>query len=187
MSPRRSPVRRRRRPLGPVPEDIGARKLLQRAHRMMENGEHAGAAKIFENLARKAEDRGQLRYAPHFYLQAGRTKILSGQVQLGSELLRYGLALIAKTEQWSDLARSGSRVIDELQILGHPEKSVEITNWLSKNLPEPLDHYEQSSQTEAILPRKCHNCGGALRPGEAVMLDEVTGECPYCGSAVRGK
>ena len=188
MSARKGVAHRRRRPSGPTPEDMGPIKLLQRAHRMMENGEHAGAARIFENLARKAEDRGRLRYAPHFYLQAGRTNILCGQIQPGADLLKHGLALLAKSEQWSVLARSASRVMDELQKLGHPGISVEINNWLSSSLPEPLENYNQLSQPAAApLPLKCPKCGGALWPGEVEMIDEAAGECPYCGSAIRGK
>jgi hypothetical protein len=154
---------------------------------MMENGNHAGAAKLFERLARGAEDFGKPRLAPNLYLQAGRANILGGDSGRGEALLIQGLTILAKNQRWPALAGTGQRVLKELHQMGFPEITDHVSKWLAATLPEPIESYQPHHQSAAQLPLKCPYCGGALRPGEVEMHDEVTGECPYCGSALRGK
>jgi len=186
-------MRRRRRPairrMGAMKaQQVGpaAQKLLRRGHQLLENGDHSGAAQIFERLARGAEDRGMLRHAPNLYLQAARANLLSGKQKEGGDLIYCGLNIFATNKHWPALARAGSRVTIELKQLGHQELAGEISKWLSNNLPEPLESYPKTQPQKAQLPLKCPSCGGALRPDEIEYLDSTTGECPYCGSSVRG-
>jgi len=186
-------MRRRRRPAirragVNKAQQVGAaaQQILRRAHRLMEKGDHKGAAAIFERLARGAEDRGMLRHAPNLYLQAARANLLSGNEKKGKDLLYLGLKIFAQTEHWPALARAGKRSLTDLQQQGYQEIADEISEWLTKTLPEPIDSYQQAPSNKAQLPLKCSNCGGALRPDEVEYLDATTGECPYCGSAVRG-
>jgi hypothetical protein len=164
-----------------------AQRMLRRAHQLMEQGNHKDAAEIFERLARGAEDRGMMKHAPHLYMQAGRANLLCGNEKKGQDLLNHGMQILAKAQRWPALARSGKRIVDELKQLGHPEMADEISVWLTATLPEPLESYQQVVQPNKQLPLKCPNCGGALRPDEVEYLDASTGECPYCGSAVRGE
>ena len=186
-------MRRRRRPairrMGAMKsQQVGpaAQKLLRRGHQLLEKGEHTRAAEIFERLARGAEDRGMLRHAPNLYLQAARANLLSGKQKEGTDLIYCGLNILAGGKRWPALARAGRRVITEIEELGHQELAGEISKWLSSNLPKPLESYPQTQPQKAQLPLKCPSCGGALRPDEVEYLDSTTGECPYCGSAIRG-
>jgi hypothetical protein len=155
---------------------------------MMENGNHTGAANLFERLARGAEDFGKPRLAPNLNLQAGRANILGGYTERGEALLIQGLTILAKSKRWTALAGTGQRVLLELHQMGHPEITDHVSKWLTATLPEPIESYQHRHHQTAIqLSLKCPFCGGALRPGEIEMHDEVTGECPYCGSALRGK
>ena len=169
--------------------DHGPRKRLRRAHRLLEIGEHASAATIFEQLARRAHDRGLLHHAPNLYLQAARANILAGAPQQAKELIDLGLGILAEKQRWPALQRMGGRVVLELEQLGSPDLATEIDNWLTSTLPTDIhsQSQERPMAQRGILPLKCPFCGGVLRPDEVEMLDTETGECSYCGSAVRKK
>jgi hypothetical protein len=154
---------------------------------MMEKGEHTQALAIFERLARAVHDRGMIRPAANLYLQAGRASLLAGETGRGESFLMEGLGIFSTEKRWPALARTGKRLIDETNQHGHSEIAEKIKLWLDKTLPKPLESYAQPKQPIKQLPLKCPSCGGALRPNEVEMLDEVTGECPYCGSGVRGE
>ena len=177
-----------RRPTGQgQPSQLGARArvLLRRAHHMMENGQHAKAAHIFQQLAEGARDLGSLKIAPNLYLQAARANLLSDNLEVALVCIFDGLGIIAKAQKWPVLARIGRGTVSEVNNLGFPEISNQVAVWLKEKLPEPMDSYPERRRPPKSLPLKCPNCGGALRPGEVEILDARTGECPYCGSAVR--
>src|SRR5512137_1027326 len=90
------------RPLGP-PQIPPA---LQRANQMMAAGNYAAAAEIFEQFSRGAVNRDGPR-APWFLFQAGRARLLAGQVDMGVMHIREGLSLFAERGQWGDLQRTG--------------------------------------------------------------------------------
>lgn len=187
MRRRIRPIRKRIRPGTPTQLTARAQTMLRRAHQMMENGEHAQAAQVFERLAQGARDLGRLKMAPNLYLQAGRANLLSGEQEKATDCIFDGLGIIAGAEKWPVLARIGKRTVAELNSLGYPEISEEVYSWLKDKLPEPIDSYPQIKAPSKPLPLKCPSCGGALRPGEVEMLDSNTGECPYCGSSVRAE
>ena len=67
---------------------------LRRANELMAIGDYPGAAQAFEELARGAVARNGPR-ASLLLLQAGRMRILAGQVPLGMTHLQQGLGLFA--------------------------------------------------------------------------------------------
>lgn len=172
----------------PVPDIPPA---LQRANELMAIGDYDGAAVAFEQLARGAEGRGGPR-APHLYLQAGRSRLLAGQVPAGMQLLNKGLALFAARGQWQQLHRSGQRVAAELNQRGLTNEATQIEAYLKATLPPlpagyaaPLPAQAGGERAKPVLPTNCPGCGGPIRADEVEWVDEVTAECPYCGSAVR--
>jgi len=42
-------------------------------------------------------------------------------------------------------------------------------------------------KSRPALPTHCPACGAALKPNDVEWLDDVTAECEYCGSPVRGE
>jgi len=155
----------------------------------MELGEHANAAALFEQLARTAHDRNRLRQAPRLYLQAARGYILSKDIYQAEAQLWLGLKILAEQSNWVQLHRLGQRVIRELEEWGQPQLAQDLKTWLIKTLPQtdvPTQHGGVIAHRRQ-LPLKCPSCGGALIPDEFEWLDANSGECPFCGSTVRGK
>lgn len=160
---------------------------LQRAGRLMAAGDYLAAAEAFEALARGAQERSGPR-APQLYLQAGRARILAGQIEPGMADLKRGLALMAAANRWPELHRAGNRTVTELRSRGLTAQADEIAAWLSQTLPElPAADRDPAPPARAVLPTHCPSCGGPLRPDEAEWLDAATAECPFCGSPVRAE
>ena len=156
-------------------------KLLPRAHRMMENGQHADAAKIFTDLAQKTEDRGMSQIAPHLYLQAGRAYLLSNQVQTGVERLLHGLAILQTEGRWGDLDRASRQISIDVEQLGFPEHVQTIQTWLDKVIPDSFVPETRPEIERGRLPIYCPTCEGVLKPNEVTRLSDDRLACPFCG------
>ena len=185
MFPRRRPPRGlpiRRRP----PMQNKAQQILQRAHRLMEEGKYAQAAEIFERLARGAKQRGMLKQAPSLFLQAGKANVLDGDVDQGADFIRQGLKMLARARRWPALQRVGNRVVKELTAEGHTDLVQEFEDWLSETLPDDFEEMRDPRDgRRAKLPLKCPSCGGPIRSDEVEWVDRTTAVCPYCGSGLR--
>lgn len=178
-----------RGPLGrPIRRAIAGRvpPALQRANRLMAGGQFEAAAEIFEQFANGAAARNGPR-APWFFLQAGNARILAGQVQAGMIHLRQGLTLLAGRGQFQRLAHAGMRFVTELKARGLTTEAQEIEVYLKSVLPAGYTARTEPvmEQAKHILPTNCPGCGGPIRSDEVEWVDDVTAECPYCGSTVR--
>lgn len=161
--------------------------LLQRANQWMSNGNYGEAASAFEQLARAAEARGGPR-APFFYIQAGRARIMGGQVAGGVEYIERGLGLFAKRGQNGKVFNVGNRVAGELNLRGLSKEAQQVIAYIKTLLPNFDAGLEAQAQSaRPPLPTHCPGCGAPVRPDEVEWLDNVTAECVYCGSPVRGE
>jgi hypothetical protein len=156
--------------------------ILQEANFAFSKGEYGRAAELFEKIARVADGRDGPR-APLFHLQAGRARVLAGQVALGMPSLKRGLELLAQRKQYPRLHQFSTRTIRELNEQGFKKEAVEIAAWLKSVLPETPSF--EASAKKPTLPTHCPSCGAPLRPDEVEWLDDVTAECGYCGSPIR--
>jgi len=161
---------------------------LRRANQLMARGDYPGAAQAFEVLARGAVARNGPR-APMLLIQAGRMRILAGQVPMGMIHLKQGLGLFAARGQWQRFNNAGLRVSAELSQHGLIEQAGQIEATLKANLPAGFipGLGIGTQKTKRVLPTNCHGCGGPLHADEVEWTDEITAECPYCGSAVRAE
>jgi hypothetical protein len=159
--------------------------VLQEANFVFSKGEYGRAAELFERIAQTADARGGPR-APLFHLQAGRARILAGQISLGMPSLQRGLELLAGHSRFPRLHKVGRRVVAELSECGLENEAAEIETWLNSVLPSlsSLDSPELPSKRPP-LPSHCPSCGAAVRPDEVEWLDDVTAACAYCGSPLR--
>lgn len=161
---------------------------LRRANGMMATGQFGAAADIFEQFARGAMQRGGPR-APQFFLQAGRCRVLAGQIPAGMALMKQGLSIIANRGNWGHLQIAGQRIVAELNQHQLKAESGEIETWLKQTIPSGIAAGLGVGPEKArrVLPTNCHGCGGPLHADEVEWTDEITAECPYCGSAVRAE
>jgi hypothetical protein len=157
--------------------------VLQEANFNFDKGEYGRAAELFERIALSADGRDGPR-APIFHLQAGRARILAGQVKLGMPSLKRGLELFGQRGQWHKLHQAGARVVGELAARGLNDEAAEIESFLKRSSPS-MPAIKSPPVERPILPTHCPSCGAALRPDEVEWLDDVTAECAYCGSPVR--
>jgi hypothetical protein len=161
--------------------------VLQEANFAFDKGEYGRAGELFEKIAETAAARGGPR-APLFYLQAGRARVLAGQTALGMPSLQRGLQLLAQRRQFQRLQQAGLRVISELNERGLMKEAAEIETWLTTILPSASSFDNpKASAKKPVLPTHCPSCGAMVRPDEVEWLDEVTAECAYCGSPLRGE
>ena len=167
----------------PIPDIPPA---LRRANELMAIGDYSGAAQAFEELARGAVARNGPR-APLLLLQAGRMRILAGQVPLGMTHLQQGLGLFAERSQWQRFRNSGQWIVAELSQRGLTEQARQIEATLKTSLPTGFVPGPGPEKTKPVLPTNCPGCGGPLHADDVEWTDEITAECPYCGSAVRAE
>ena len=156
--------------------------ILQEANYAFSKAEYGRSAELFEKIAQVADGRDGPR-APLFYLQAGRSRILAGQIALGMPSIKRGLELLAERRQFQRLHQFGNRTLDELNGLGLKKEAAEIGTWLKSVLPEV--NPTETQVKRPLLPTHCPACGAPLRPDEVEWLDDVTAGCGFCGSPVR--
>jgi len=172
------------RPWARSPLDAHARQDLQRANRLMEIGDFANAAFLYEKLARKVHDFGLPRQAAHLYVQAARAKILAGQVKPGLDILEQGLSTFTQAGLWEAFERVGSRAVDELRQQDQPQAAQDLAHRLDAmrlNRPLSMTPAELKESLHRALPLKCPACGAPVRPDEVEWIDENRAACDYCG------
>ena len=159
--------------------------ILQEANLAFDKGEYGRAAQLFERIAEGADARGGPR-APLFLMQAGRARLLAGQVALAMPSLKRALEILAERKQYQRLQGAGLRLVTELNERGLKSEAVDIEILLKMNLPSmPALETKETPEQKPILPTHCPSCGAAVRPDEVEWLDDLTAECGYCGSQVR--
>ena len=160
--------------------------LLQRANESMATGDYPSAATAFEQMARAAEERGELR-APIFHLQAGRARVLANQSTAGVQSFKHASDLFAQRGQFPHLQQTGVHVVFELTERGLTKEATEVDAWVKALLLSKTDTFTvpETSAQKPILPTHCPACGAPVRPDEVEWLDDVTVECAFCGSPVR--
>ena len=162
----------------------GIPPILQEANLAFDKGEYGRAAQLFERIAEPADARGGPR-AALFHLQAGRARVLAGQVSLGMPSLKRGLELLAQRNHFQRLHHMGMRTVNELNDRGFKNEASEIEEWLKSVTPAMPSFDPQTNAKRPVLPTHCPSCGAPLRPDEVEWLDNATVECGYCGSPVR--
>jgi hypothetical protein len=175
------------RPLArPVIPDIPP--ALRRANELMAEGNYPVAAQAFEQLAHGAVARNGPR-APILLIQAGRMRILAGQVPMGMEHLKQGLEFFAARGQWQRFNNNALRLKAELTQQGLVGQAAQIEAILKARLPAGFVPMTGTIPEKArrVLPPTCPGCGGPLHPNEVEWTDDITAECAYCGSAVRAE
>jgi hypothetical protein len=162
---------------------------LQRANRLMAAGQYAAAADIFEQFAHAAQERNGPR-APQFFLEAGRARVLAGEVAIGMIHIKQGMTIIANRGNYQRLQKVGSRFMNELNQRGLTAEASDLEAWLKQIIPGSYTAAPVSSPAFSkprLLPTNCPGCGGPIHADEVDWSDAYTAECAYCGTAVRAE
>ncbi len=184
MPPRRPPRRGKTHglPGEPALAEV-ALKDLRRAHKLMERGEHANAAVLFERQARDAGDRGHLLPSAHLHLQGGRARLMAGETETGEYHLRQGLEILSRGADPQRLAKSGNLLVGDLARLGFDKLAGEIKEFLERELEKHLPGAFTGLETTPSPPAfKCSKCGAILRVEDIETGDSRSPVCVYCGS-----
>jgi hypothetical protein len=158
--------------------------ILQEANFVFDKGEYGRAGELFEQIAQTAAARGGRR-ASLFYLQAGRARVLAGQISLGMPSLKRAFELLIEQKRPLRLQRIARRVILELKERGLEREAAEVESWL--NNASPFAPAKDAPTKRPVLSTHCPSCGAAVRPDEIEWLDDITAECAYCGSPLRAE
>jgi hypothetical protein len=122
------------------------------------------------------------------FLQAGRARILAGQVPQGLAHLKTGLQMLAGRGRWARFQRAGQRAVAELRQQGLDSEAKEILDFIQAHLPQDFDlAMPPALARRPLLPTHCPSCGAVVEPDEVEWLDEATAECDYCGSPIRAQ
>ena len=161
--------------------------LLLEANRAMQNGEYDTAAKAFEQLASMAST-GRRHRAPMFLLQAGIARVHNDQIELGMDHLKQGFSQLALAGEAFRFNRVRRFVVQDLMESGHGAEADVLNKFLNDRAPlgSQVEREAAEPEKKPVLPTHCPSCGAAIRSGEVEWLDEMTAECAYCGSPVRG-
>jgi hypothetical protein len=160
---------------------------LVRANQLMAASQYSEAAGIFEQFARGALVRNGPR-APWFFFQAGHARIQAGQVPVGMAHLQQGFTLLASRGQSQQLFQASRRFVTELNGLGLTAEAQQIEDFLKTALPVGFAPASAGAAGKPrVLPTKCTGCGGSIRSDEVEWADDITAECPYCGSLLRAE
>jgi hypothetical protein len=103
--------------------------------------------------------------------------------------VRQGLSLLAANGQLQRFSGAGNRIVMELESRGLSAEAMEIKAYIQTILPAGTASVPATVNgvKRSLLPTTCSGCGGPLRSDEVEWVDDVTAECPYCGSQVRAK
>jgi hypothetical protein len=163
--------------------------LLRQANRLLKNKKYPEAAEAFEQLAEAAHAVEGPR-APMFFLQAGRARFLNDQPNLGLEHVKQGLQIFADRGDLHRIRRAAVRVIAELNEYNRNAEAIKIRDFMNNLLPAGIKQLHEDYHAggkRPRLPTHCPSCSAVINPEDTEWFDEMTAECSYCGSPVRGK
>lgn len=172
------PLRRfRRRP--PMPARRPVPEPLLRAMRLLDEGKFEEAVEAFENLAREAEERGQILPAARLTAEAARCYVRLDDIDQAYDRGKKALDLFKRAGRPGAARRLGERMLNILRDTGRQAEAEALERELQQ-LPAP----EQPPVRRGQLPGKCPQCGGPIKESEADWVGPSSAECPYCGSVV---
>jgi hypothetical protein len=163
---------------------------LDRAHRLLAEGQPAQAAPIFAELAREAEARDMPQRAAQLHLQAARCYFQSHDPATGLSQARQGLQMVVNAGMQAKASPIFARLLDGLRANGFTAEA----EMLQKEFGTQLGHLAATpagpsaaaeAQPQGQLPAKCPSCNGPIRRDEVDWIDAQTAECPYCGNTLQ--
>jgi hypothetical protein len=159
--------------------------VLRQAHELLSIGEFERAAVIYEQLALGAQAR-RIPQDAHLFLIAGGCRIQARQIDLAMEDLKQGLEILSARGRTRKFIFACQKSKDELLNAGYNAEAAEIMQLLGSSIGSPLSiQHPDADDRRGTLPAACAACGGTLHSDDVDWIDNVTAECPWCGSSIR--
>lgn len=181
---RRRPVMRQPHRRPPIPPK------LMKAHRLFDEGEFQKAAKLYNELAKKATERG-IPQAPNLYLRAAAALLKAGDPEEAVEIVKTGLGILVARQKWLQLKKAGSLTVERLMNEGQDDLAAEIQAWLEEQIPDHVKNSDAWQMTAVAarsgsvkLPTTCGQCGGPVNLKEIEWFDTNNPICSYCGAVL---
>ena len=186
---RRPPFRRPRRiPTRQIPNNRQVfPPKVRKANQMYKRGEYEDAAKLYEEVFLRAEERNEF-FAPRLALQAGFAWLKAENKEKGIKIIKNGFGIWIERKQWKEL-RKGSRIgMNRLNGDGFSEEAKELENWLKEQVPDFIkdspawnDQTLQAKTDAKIkLPSVCPQCGAPVDPKEVEWFNDEIAQCSFC-------
>lgn len=161
--------------------------LLIEAHRLFAAGQPAEAARLFAQLAEKAETDGNLQRAAHMHLEAARSLLMVNDGQAAGAHVRAALQLFLQIGNIVQAEAVYQRTVQELRARGMKAEADALAHDLRSEFgeaaPAPAPGFTPSP-ARGRLPAQCPQCGGPVRGDEVEWIDDHSAECLYCGSVI---
>ena len=182
----------RRRPFRRPPVPRRPRPLL-RANAMMDHGEFAEAARLFDRLAIEARRRNMPIRAANLALRAAQAYLAQGEVATAMDRLQRTVRVLARHGQGERVAQIVSRSGDELRKKGYDAQAADLERFAEDALSETqvsladlrASRLGRVAAVRGSLPGRCEGCGAPLIPEDVTWHDLETAECPYCGTITK--
>jgi hypothetical protein len=160
---------------------------------MMDDGQFAQAARLFDQLAVGARRRGMPIQAANLTVRAALAYLAQDAIDPALDRTRRAIRVFAHHNEAERVAQLVSRAGDELRERGYDAQAVELAQFAAGVLGETglsLDDLKASRSAQAAevrgsLPGRCEGCGAPLVPGDVTWHNAQTAECPYCGTVIK--
>jgi hypothetical protein len=162
--------------------------LLAEANRLLAAGQPAEAARLFADLAEKAQANGNLQRAAHLHLQAARGLLAINDLQPALSHARAAMQLFTQAGQFGRADAIYQRLVSELRARGMAAEAETLERDLRSQFGEAATTPSPASgpaPARGRLPAQCPQCGGPVRGDEVEWIDDHSAECVYCGSVVQ--
>jgi hypothetical protein len=177
------------------------------------DGNFLEAAKSFEKISTTAMAAG-IKQGPRLLIETGRAYLFGGEADKGLDFIKRGLAYLAQSGRRMATRQLGENVVYDFKQRGLSQPAQEISAYLVNlvgdrgDLPinlgwnpflrhvneaplwGPMTHVPAAGPAKPgrpILPTRCPACGAPIAANDVDWVDDLTAECPFCGSLVRGE
>jgi hypothetical protein len=160
---------------------------------MMDDGEFAEAARLFDQLALGARRQGMPIRAANLTLRASQAYLAQGDVDPALDRMRRAIRVLARHGAAERVAQLVSRLDAGLRERVYDAEAAELVRFAEGVLGETglsLDELRAARSSRAAeargsLPGRCGGCGAPLIPDDVTWHDRQTAECPYCGTVIK--
>ncbi|MFZ1040693.1 MAG: hypothetical protein WCA79_20945 [Anaerolineales bacterium] len=159
-------------------------EVLAKANQMVANGNSAGAAPFYAELAREL-DVPHPRRAANLHARAAHAYADAGNEQLALAQARAALTMFIQYRMLNRTPVFFTNITRKFNNKGMKNSASALQNEFGNRVGPMPPQPAPGSAKRGILPTNCPKCGAPVHGDEATWIDNLTAECDYCGAAIR--